>query len=103
MKAIVKKPHMAARIEDIQNTLEGLQALVGGYIETCTIFPGSTFIVNEEGRLLGLERNGLLDFVGTVLVVGVNEDEGDFVDLTDQQASELLSYCNSGKGACCNG
>lgn len=103
MKAIVKKPHMAARIEDIPNTLEGLQALVGGYIETCTIFPGSTFIVNEEGRLLGLERNGLLDFVGTVVVVGVDDEEDDFVDLSDQQARELLSYCNFGKEAHGNG
>ena len=103
MRAIVKEPRKAARIEDIPNTLEGLQALVGGYIETCTIFRGSTFIVNEEGRLMGLDRNGLLDFVGTVLVVGVDEDEGEFIDLGDQQARELLSYCNFGKGACCDG
>lgn len=101
MRAIIKEPRKEARIADVQNTLEGLQALVGGYIETCTIFRGSTFIVNEEGRLLGLERNGLLDFVGTVLVVGVDEDE--FVDLTDQQARELLSYCNFGREARCNG
>ncbi len=103
MRAIIKEPRKEARIADVQNTLEGLQALVGGYIETRTIFRGSTFIVNEEGRLLGLERNGLLDFVGTVLVVGVDEDEGEFIDLTDQQARELLSYCNLVREGCSNG
>lgn len=95
MKAIIKEAGERARIADIPNTLAGLQSLVGGYIEVVSIFPGSTFICNEEGRILGLPRNGLLDFVGTVLVVGVDGDE--FTDLTDQQARELLAYCNFGK------
>jgi hypothetical protein len=97
MKAIIKEAGKAARIEDIPNTLEALQSLVGGYIETCTIFEGSTFVVNEEGRLLGLKPNALLDFVGTVLVLGIGEE--DFTDLTDQQARGLLSFCNFGKAA----
>lgn len=53
--------------------------------------------------MLGLERNGLLDFVGTVLVVGVDDEEDDFVDLSDQQARELLFYCNFEKEAHGNG
>lgn len=94
MKAIIKEAGKRAHIADIPNTLAALQSLVGGYIETLSIFPRSTFVVNEEGRLLGLPRNGLLDFVGTVLVVGVDCEQ--FVDLDECQAEELLTYCNFG-------
>lgn len=77
------------RIE-VDNTLEALQKVVGGYIETCTICTDTVAIINEEGRLLGLPINEHLRFfVGDALIVGVDGDE--FASLTDQQINSLKS------------
>lgn len=78
MKAIRKKPGCAPEIIEIENTLAALQAEVGGYIETVTIARDAVIICNEEGRILGLPDNGRVcsvDFVGTVLIVGIKGDE----------------------------
>lgn len=78
MKAIRKKPGCAPEIIEVENTLKALQTEVGGYIETVTIASDAVIICNEEGRILGLPDNCRVcgvDFVGTVLIVGVNGSE----------------------------
>lgn len=59
IRIIEKKPHEAARIRWIDNTLEAFQELVGGYIETVPLegIPGALIVCNEEGKLLGMEPN----------------------------------------------
>lgn len=82
MKAILKNPGEQPQIVDIDNTLEALQAAVGGYIETVTVASDACIVCNENGRLLNLPFNCKLCsrvFVGPVLIVGVNGDE--FTDL----------------------
>lgn len=84
MKAIRKKPGCKPEVIDIDNTLEALQAEVGGYIEAVTI-ADAVIICNEEGRILGLPHNCLfcgVDFVGTILVVGYADDT--FCDVPDE-------------------
>lgn len=76
---------------DIPNTLEDLQATVGGYIETVTIASDAVIICNEEGRLHGLPHNCRVfgvDFVGPILIAGVDEDE--FTDLDSGAMGALL-------------
>ena len=72
---------------DINNTLTDLQQAVGGYIEAVTLpCTGLVVIVNEEGRLLDLPENGVLNIgplmgqllVGTVLVVRAAPGAEDF-------------------------
>lgn len=61
---------------------------VGGYIETVTFAQDACVICNEEGRLLGMEDNCRflgVDFVGPILVVGVDGEK-----FTDVPAEELL-------------
>lgn len=53
MKIIYKAPGLPAEIRDVPNTLEALQGLVGGYIETVTVATDAAIICNEEGRLSG--------------------------------------------------
>lgn len=63
---------------NIPNDLHTLQELVGGYIETVTLATDVCIICNEEGRLLGLTHNCKFcgtDFVGPILLVGVDGDE----------------------------
>lgn len=82
MNVIYKAPGCAPEPRDIPNTLEELQAAVGGYIETVTIATDSAVICNEEGRLLGMPHNVCfcgVDFFGPILIVGVDGEE--FADL----------------------
>ena len=63
---------------NIPNDLHTIQELVGGYIETVTLATDACIICNEEGRLLGLTHNCKFcgtDFVGPILLVGVDGDE----------------------------
>ena len=79
MKAIIKRPfEPVGRIVDIPNTLESLQAQVGGYIEVVTVNSYIAIICNEEGRIKDLPYNCDVcgcSFVGTIRVAGVDGEE----------------------------
>lgn len=93
MKAILKNPGEQPQIIDIDNTLEALQAAVGGYIETVTFASDACIVCNENGRHLGLPFNCKLlnkTFVGPVLIVGVDGDE--FTDLYAPLAVSRLLF-----------
>lgn len=83
IKAIIKEVGKEPKQIEIANTLEAFQTVVGGYIEAVTIAEDMAVICNEEGRIIGLPKNCKistvrilnLDFVGTVMFVGVNGDE----------------------------
>lgn len=88
ISALVKDPGGIPRHVWISNNLEALQKMVGGYIETVTLYPennegpGMVVICNEEGRLRGPEHNTEIlgtSFVGTIIIVGCQGCE--FVDL----------------------
>ena len=87
MRVIYKAPGLPAEIRDVHNTLEALQELVGGYIETVTVATDAVIICNEEGRLIGLEPNCTLlgvHFVGPIVVAGVAGVAGEeFTDLPE--------------------
>lgn len=81
MKALKLEGRTHETVE-VENTLEALQAEVGGYIETVRLrVDNAVMIVNEEGLLLGLPYNAAASalagqpIVGTALVVGVDGDE----------------------------
>lgn len=86
IKAIIKRPDEEfGHIANISCTLENLQKIVGGKIET-VYMGGLILIVNEEGKLLGLEPNfrmvnGVFSdiIVGTAVVVGNGVE--DFCDV----------------------
>jgi len=92
IKAIIKRADSKPYVTWISNTLENLQNLVDGYIETVTLAKDMVIICNEEGRLLGLPHNCNIcgvDFVGDILFVGVAKDE--FADVPiDLQYLKLL-------------
>ena len=79
MRALLKSPSDKGFREIIvPNQLHPLQELVGGYIETVTIAEDACIICNEDGRLLGLPYNCEfcgMNFVGPILIVGVDGDE----------------------------
>lgn len=91
MKVIYKAPGCAPEPRDIPNTLEELQAAVGGYIETVTFATDAVVICNEESRLQGLPHNCTflgVDFVCPILIAGRAGDE--FADLTPEVMRMIL-------------
>ena len=93
IKVIIKDPGKKPRCVHISNTLLNLQKVVGGYIETVTIASDMCIICNEEGRLRNLPYNCDIcgvSFVGTIVFVGVSEDEFCDVPICFDEAKRLF-------------
>jgi hypothetical protein len=83
MKILYKLPGQEPRSMIVPNKLEVLQQLVSGYIEHDAMYEygeraNYSILVNEEGKLLGLERNFKLyeDYiVGPAIFVRESGDE----------------------------
>ena len=75
------------KIKEIPNELSGLQHEVGGLIECVYLDDGSIAVVNEEGKLNGMEPNRKLgaDIIcGPFFICGDSLD-GDFASLSEEQ------------------
>ena len=73
MKAILKQVGKPPEVVEIENTLEAMQKVVGGYIESVHVRTDCVMICNEEGRLMGLPFNfslGSDNIVGDVFHKG---------------------------------
>lgn len=93
IKVLVVEPGKPCEAREIPDTLDAMQKLVGGCIETVT--PSAepvTIVCNEEGKLRGLPYNRpLLDrhgapydiLCGTFFITGVQGEH--FASLTDDQ------------------
>lgn len=92
IKGLLVKPYKAPEIIEFSEEYGELQKLVEGYIEMPYLFDDVDIVINEEGKLIGLEPNvyiyddnDLVDvIVGNIVVVGHN-DEGETISLTDEQ------------------
>lgn len=91
MKILLKEPNKPFEVKEIENNLETLQQLVGGYIEVVPYKDNIAIICDEEGKLKGKEINISFSYdviVGNCLFVGT--DEEDFISLTDKQIEEII-------------
>lgn len=98
IKVIICPADRMPYVTNISNTLENLQRIVGGYIETAMVFSDAVVICNEEGRLLGLPENQSLflsGFCGNCLICGVDANGEDFTSLPEQACKELLQACRA--------
>lgn len=87
----VKAPGKAPELRTVPNTLEAMQEIVDGYIETYPIAKNLVIICNEEGKLLGLDYNCKIAgeyFVGTLIFAGVDGEE--FDDAPDEATMRTL-------------
>ena len=96
MRIVFKQPGKAPRSMIVPNTLDMLQQLVGGYIETAPFDDnGIVVICNEEGRLLQLEPNFFGVKAGSLFLgscVFVRDDGGEeFESLTDDDVKKLMN------------
>ena len=89
----IKRPGESPRHVLLCNKLEALQKTVGGFIETVTIAENMVIICNEEGRFLGLQKNCSIagyDFVGTIILAGIKEDEFADAPIDDETVLKLM-------------
>ena len=91
MKVLVVEPMKPCEAREIPDTLDAMQQIVGGCIESFS-YQREAVISNEEGKLLDLPRNRPLydgrgtpiDMLrGTFFIAGVSGEH--FVSLTDEQ------------------
>lgn len=78
MKIVKKEPGGKFYTKEIPNTLEAMQAEIGGYIECVTVDRTCCIVCDDEGRIKGLPFNVKLagmNFVGPIMIVGTKEDE----------------------------
>ena len=95
MRILLKEPKQPLRSLVIDGSLKTLQDLVGGNIEPITLNGRTVLLVNEEGKLNGLEPNFFLAarndmIVGTALFVGVKGEE--FTDISAEDANTIGTF-----------
>jgi hypothetical protein len=91
LRVVVIEPGLSAEIKEVNHDLKSLQALVGGYIEHVHYKGDLGFLINEEGKLIGLPPNRISYYgdvlVGTVVII--KTCEGEFCSLSEAEAEEL--------------
>ncbi len=92
MRALYVEPGRAPFETEIPNCLKAEQQAVKGLIDLVYLDNGSILICNDEGKLIGMEGNRVLDngtiIAGPFLIVG---DAGEnFCSLTDEQAAYYM-------------
>ena len=73
MEVLMVEPGKYPYVTTIENELEAMQKAVGGYIEAISLDDGNVIILNEEGKLMGLEGNRALGddiLVGPFFIAG---------------------------------
>lgn len=96
MRVLMVEPGKEAVEAEIENSLEAMQAAVGGYIEMIRPYADEVALIcNEEGKLEQLPLNRVLCDEGTgqpldviagpFFICGAPDDSEDFTSLTDVQ------------------
>ena len=77
MKLLKREPGKKWERIDVENTLEDVQAAVGGYIESHRIVPDCDLLVDEDGRAKGLTPQDFLGcrWYGNLVIAGVKRNE----------------------------
>ena len=93
IKCVLQKPGEISVVANVTNTLEAMQKIVGGDIETLTLSNGYVLVMNALGKLIGLPRmlkfyTGSID--GTVIMTRAEGDR--FVSLTNEQIQEVRGW-----------
>ena len=86
IEVMVFEPGKTGELRTIDDSLESMQKIVGGYIELSTISSRLAAVCNEDGLALRLPANRW-GFVGTFFVVGLKSSE--YVSLTESDKISL--------------
>ena len=98
IKVIVARVGQEPVIEEVEDSLSGMQAVVGGYIERVQLSETVDMWLNEEGRITGLTMNRLVpdeygrqwDICGDLFLASHNQ-EGDTVSLSNADQDKWMA------------
>ena len=71
IKVLKVKPHEHPEVYMLKNTLEVMQEAVGGYIDIVWLDDDVCILLNDEGKLIGLEGNRR---IGAIFNIGNKSD-----------------------------
>ena len=87
IKVLAVKPHEYPKEFILENSLEAMQEAVGGLIDIIDLGQDTCILLNDEGKLMGLEGNRRFYddiIVGNFYICG-SDEEGNLTSLTDEQ------------------
>lgn len=87
IKVLEVKPHEYPKEFILENSLEAMQEAVGGLIDIIDLEQDTCILLNDEGKLIGLEGNRRFYddiIVGNFYICG-SDEEGNLTSLTDEQ------------------
>ena len=88
IRVLMVEPHERPKEFLLENTLQAMQEAVGGLIDIVGIDDdGACLLLNDDGKLIGLEGNRRIGddvIVGNFYVCGSNED-GELASLTEAE------------------
>lgn len=87
IKVLKIEPGKMPYEKELVNDLEGIQAEVEGMFECVYLDNNCIAVVNEEGKLNGMELNRRIgnDIIAGPFFICGDSDDGEFVSLTDEQ------------------
>ena len=91
IKVLYKRVGREPEVIEIENTLQAMQSLVGGFIEVIP-YDDYELICNEEGKLDDLYPNVGFDYDiinGNFFIANDNYETGDFASLTDKNIEKI--------------
>ena len=92
MRVLYVEPGKIPYETEIPNNLEGEQQAVQGLIDLVYLDRGAILVCNDEGKLIGMDGNRVLDngtiIAGPFFITG--DGGADFCSLTDEQAVHFM-------------
>lgn len=97
LRTVIVPADGPAYVAEIPNTLEDMQAVVDGYIQTARLMMGIDIVCNEEGHLIGLPENkNFPAIVGTFFLIRNDSLDGKMHGLSDRVARNWREAINNG-------
>lgn len=99
MKVVLVEAGRTARVAEIDESLEGMQKIVGGLIQ-CLPYKGGLIICNDEGKLMNLplnralynEEGNIFDIISGTFFVCKEDEYGDGFSSLDEDEIEYYKH-----------
>ena len=91
IKVLYKRVGREPEVVEMENTLQSMQSMVGGFIEVIP-YDNHELVCNEEGKIMGLYPNVGFDYDvinGNFFIANDDYETGDFASLTDKNIEKI--------------
>ena len=91
IKVLYKRVGREPEVVEMENTLQSMQSMVGGFIEVIP-YDDYELVCNEEGKIMGLYPNVGFDYDvinGNFFIANDDYETGDFTSLTEKNIEKI--------------